>query len=65
MEPIWYLQKGPIDAELAQKMRPLAQRFFQLCDKFQVDRPQEWRDDTETTRQRIRGVLGVAEGEAL
>ena len=42
---------------LADRMRPLAERFFALCDKFQVDRPQEWGDDIAATRQRIEKVL--------
>ncbi len=57
LEPIWYLGDGPVDADLADRMRPLAERFFALCDKFQVDRPQEWGADTAATRQRIEKVL--------
>jgi hypothetical protein len=33
--PVWKIKEGTeIDPNLAEKMRPLAQEFFRLCDKF-------------------------------
>jgi hypothetical protein len=65
LEPIWYLGQGPVEPELAERMRPLARRFFELCEKFEVDRPQESGADTAATRQRIRDVLGLNGEEPL
>jgi hypothetical protein len=65
LEPIWYADEKLEDAEQIEKMRPLARQFFQLCDKFEVDRPQEWREGMASTKQRIRKVLGLTQDEPL
>ncbi len=46
-------------------MRPLAKRFFELCDQFAVDRAQEHREDIAGARSRIKKVFGLAEDESL
>ena len=42
IDPIWRLKDGQKpDAEVTQKMRPLAKRFFSLCAKHGVTRTGE------------------------
>ena len=65
LEPIWYRNAGPLEPEVADKMRPLAKRFFGLCDKFQVDRAQESGEDIAGTRSRLKRVLGLHEDESF
>ena len=57
LEPIWYLDQGPVDPALAERLRPVAKRFFELCAKFEVDRPQESGADTAATSERLNRVL--------
>ena len=57
LEPIWYRDKGPLPPEVAQKMRPLAKRFFELCDQFAVDRAQEHREDIAGARNRLNARI--------
>jgi hypothetical protein len=61
LEPIWYARKGQVEPDVAEKMRPLAKRFLELCEKHGVDRPQESREDIAGTRKRINEILGVVE----
>jgi len=65
LEPIWYRDKGPLEPQVAEQMRPLAKRFFELCDKFAVDRPRESREDIAGARSRLKRVFGLAEGESF
>jgi hypothetical protein len=65
LEPIWYPRERPLGAEMAQKMRPLAKRFFELCEKFEVDRPRESREDIADSRDRLKKVFGLAENETF
>ncbi len=61
LEPIWYLTESPHDADLIKRMKPLAKRFFQLCDQFGVDRPQESGEDIAGARDRLKRILGLSE----
>jgi len=63
IEPIWYL-KGPsdLDAHLAEKMRPLVRKFFELCDKHGVTRVSE-RATVDTARERLKKLFGLGESE--
>jgi hypothetical protein len=65
LEPIWYRSEGTLPQEQAAKMRPLARRFFELCEKHHVDRPQESGDDTAATKKRLAKLFDLSEGEAL
>jgi hypothetical protein len=63
LEPIWYRQNGPLEPPLAEKMRPLAKRFFMLCDQFAVDRARESREDIAVARGRLKRVFGLGEND--
>ncbi len=65
LEPIWYRDKGPLEPQVAKQMKPLAKRFFELCDKYAVDRPRESREDTAAARSRLKRVFGLAESESF
>ena len=65
LEPIWYRDKGPLEPQVAKRMRPLAKRFFELCDTYAVDRPRESREDIAGARNRLKRVFDLAEGESL
>ncbi len=58
LEPIWYARAPVEDAELVERMRPLARRFFELCGKYGVDRHRESREDIAGARKRLETVLG-------
>ncbi len=46
LEPIWYSDgQQQLEEEVAESMRPLVKRFFELCDRYQVDRHRESRED--------------------
>jgi hypothetical protein len=63
LEPAWYPDKAPLTDQLIQKMRPLARRFFELCDKYGIDRPQESGEDIPAARNRLKAAFGIPEGE--
>ncbi|MHB8901430.1 MAG: DUF4838 domain-containing protein [Thermoguttaceae bacterium] len=65
LEPIWYRDSGPLDPAVAEKLRPAAKRFLELCDQFQVDRAQEWGEDIPGTRARLKKIFGLAENESF
>ena len=64
LEPIWYTDGTPLEPELAKKMRPLAKRFFELCDKHGVDRHSEG-EDIAGPRNRLKKAFGLAEGDTF
>ena len=50
LDPIWRIEEDEVIApSLAEQMRPLADEFFRLCDKYEL---REQRD-----RERIEGIL--------
>ena len=57
LEPVWYAKRPEdIDAGLAERMRPLAVRLFELCDRYGLTHA--WLNGTiEETRRRVEGVL--------
>ncbi len=65
LEPIWYRDSGPLEPAVAEKLRPAAKRFLELCDKFQVDRAQEWGEEIPGTRSRLKKIFGVGETESF
>ncbi|MDD4268046.1 MAG: DUF4838 domain-containing protein [Pirellulales bacterium] len=65
LEPIWHRDSGPLEPAVAEKLRPLARRFFELCDEFQVDRAQEWGEEIPQTRNRLKRVFGLGENEVF
>ena len=62
LEPVWYPRRKPLDPETVRKMRPLARRFFELCDKYRIDRHQESREDIAGAQKRLKAAFGIAEG---
>lgn len=63
LEPVWYRNNGPLASEMAVEMRPLAARFFNLCDKYNVDRPRESGEDTADAKRRLKRVFELTEDE--
>ena len=60
LEPIWYARADEsIDPELAARMRPVAKRFFELCDKHGALRTASGSYFAlEKTEKRLRGLIG-------
>jgi hypothetical protein len=46
--------------EMVEKARPIAQRFFALCDEYQVDRYRETGQDVAAASVRLNQTLGFA-----
>ena len=65
LEPVWYPRREPLDKDMIRKMRPLAKRFFELCDKYQIGPHQESREDIAAARKRLKAAFGIAEGDAF
>ena len=65
LEPVWYPRKRTLDPELIAEMRPLARRFFELCDRYAVDRPRESREDINGVRKRLKQAFGLAKTESF
>jgi hypothetical protein len=59
LEPVWYAESAEdLDASLAERMRPLARRLFELCDRHGLTHA--WLNGTiEDTRRRVEAVLGL------
>ncbi len=59
LEPVWYLEdKKELDPELAERMRPLAARLFELCDRYGVTNAWE-NGKIEEARARVCGLLDL------
>ncbi len=63
LEPVWYPDRAPLPEDLVQKMRPVARRFFELCEKYRIDRHRESREDIASARRRLKAAFGIPEGE--
>ena len=63
LEPVWYPGRQPLKPELIGQMRPLAKRFFELCDNYAVDRHRESREDVAAARRRLKKAFGLKEDE--
>jgi hypothetical protein len=60
LEPVWYAEKaGDVPPELAERMRPLAERLFALCASHGVTHAWEY-GTIEEARARLEAVLGIA-----
>ena len=63
IEPVWVLREpGDLDSELKQRMRPLVQKFFSLCETYGVTRVSESQSVAEA-KQRLRELFELADGE--
>ena len=61
LEPCWSTPEGgSLDPALAERMRPLARKFFELCRKHGVTRVSEG-GDMETAVRRFKRLFGVPE----
>ena len=59
IEPIWYVEDPDrVDPSLAKRMRPLVQRFLELCEQYKVKQDREGRP-FEVTSRRIRDAVGL------
>jgi len=59
IEPIWYAQdKSSVEPDLAERMRPLVQRFLELCKKYGVTHASE-RSRIEVESKRLKRVVGL------
>ena len=65
LEPVWYADKGPLSPKLIETMRPVARRFFALCEKYSIDRHRESREDVAAARTRLKRAFGLAEDESF
>ena len=63
LEPVWYPRTKPLDPALVGTMRPVAKRFFELCEKYGIDRHCESGEDIAGARNRLKTSFGTAEGE--
>jgi hypothetical protein len=62
LEPVWYAERAEdIGASLAERMRPLASRLFDLCDRYGVTN-ESLLGTIEEARRRLEAVLGPVEG---
>ena len=65
IEPLSNLKdRSGLDPALAEKMRPLVRKFFELCDKHGVTRVSE-RMSLEAARQLAKQLFGLGESEQL
>ncbi len=65
IDPAWEAPDGkPLDPELANRMRPLVKRLFELCARYKVPM---WNEVTpiDDAKARLRAKLGLKEGEEL
>ena len=60
IEPVWYLKDGEtVDPALAERMRPLVERFFDLCRKHGATRTKEGSHHQMAVFEgRLRALLG-------
>jgi hypothetical protein len=59
IEPIWYIKdRSKLDPSLAQRMRPLAQTFLELCAKHGVTRVSE-HSAIEAEKERLKRIVGL------
>ncbi len=63
LESVWYLT-NPADLApaLAQRMKPLAQRFFEICDTHGITQANEL-ESMEVPRKRLNGLFGLSGAE--
>ena len=64
LEPVWYIKEGePVNPALAQRMRPMAQHFFDLCRRHGAKRTAEGSQHTmDKIEKRLGKVLGFEPG---
>jgi len=57
IEPIWYIKnKSEIEPALAKRMRPLVERFVELCEKYGVTQASE-RSKIEVETERLKRIV--------
>ena len=59
IEPVYYAtEQEPVSPVMVQRFRPLVKQFFELCDRYHVDRPRESREDIGEARRRLKAAFG-------
>jgi hypothetical protein len=62
LEPVWFVRKTEdVEASLAERMRPLAKRLFELCDRYGVTN-ESILGTIEEARGRLGAVLALEPG---
>jgi hypothetical protein len=57
IEPIWYIKnKSEVEPALAMRMRPLVERFVELCEKYGVTQASE-RSKIEVETERLKRII--------
>ena len=59
IDPVWNPRDKPLEPDEVKKYRPLVKRFFELCDRYGVDRPRETREDIAQARKRLKAAFGI------
>ena len=59
IEPIWYIKDtSKVEPALAKRMRPLVQRFVELCDRYDVTHASE-HSTIEPECERLKRIVGL------
>jgi len=59
IEPIWYIKdKSEVEPDLAVRMRPLVERFVELCKKYGVTQASE-RNKIEVETEQLKQIVGL------
>ena len=64
LEPIWYTDGKLLEPEMAKRMRPLARRFFELCDKHGIDMYNEG-GEVAGAQKRLKKAFGLSEDDTF
>ena len=65
IEPVWDMKdESELDPALAERMRPLVKRFFEICDKYGITRSKEIAS-IKIPRDRLREVFGLSATETF
>ena len=65
MEPIWYVtddaELSKLDAQSVDRMRPLAKKFFELCERHESERKSKskFEEDYYIIKKRLTGLLNI------
>lgn len=65
IEPVWYMKdKSELSPELAERLRPLVKRFFEICDTYGITHSSEG-EAIAVPRDRLKKVFGLSKTETF
>ena len=65
IEPVWIMKdQDELDLALAERMRPLVKRFFEICDEYGVTHS-SGASSIADSRDRLKKVFGLSETETF